>query len=184
MLVLRACLLAVLLGLAGCAGMPFGPQPRAVTLSAEQVAEALGRRIGIDKKMLDLLQVRVEKPKVTFDQQTQRLRADLEVSLSHPFSTQPLTGRAGISGGIAYDAKSLTVALLDPRIERFEIDGAPRALKDSINRLGSALGGELLQSYPLFTLKPQDLKVGGHDYEVKGFEVLSDAIKVMLTPKQ
>jgi len=184
MLVRRAAwVLAAALTLTGCAGMPFGPQPREVTFSAERVAEALGKKIGINKTMLDLFRVKVEKPKVTFDPQAQRLRANLEVSLVHPFSTRPLTGRAGISGGIAYDATTLTVVLLEPRIENLDIDGMPPALRDSVNRLRSALGSELLQSYPLFALTPQNLKLNGYDYEVKGIEVMQDAIRVMLMPK-
>lgn len=175
-----AAVLAAALVLAACTA--FGPQQREVTVSAERVAQALGKRFAVDRKR-ESLQLGMDKPKVTLDPQAQRLRADFDLSVIHPLFARALTGRAGISGGLAYDAATLTLALREPRIETFEIDGVPPALKDTVNRLSAMLGSELLRSYPLLTLRPQDLRAGGYDYEVKNIEIMQDGIKVTLVPK-
>jgi len=167
---------------AGCAQLPL--QQREIVVPADKLNEALAKRLVIDKKLLDIFSVKIERPKLAMDAPAQRLRAEFELALAHPFSSRPLRGRAGISGALGYDAASYSVMLLDPKIETLQIDAVPPALKEAVSRLGSALGAELLAKYPLVSLREKDLAVYGQDYRVVGFEVLEDAVRVILRAKE
>ena len=87
------------------------------------------------------------------DAQTQRLRVDLDLRVGHPFSSRPLTGHTGISGGLAFDPQTLTVLLTEPQVEKLDLDAVPSGLRDPIAMLSRALGRELLDKYPLVTLE-------------------------------
>ncbi|MCC6532889.1 MAG: DUF1439 domain-containing protein [Burkholderiales bacterium] len=161
----------------------LGLQQREVFVSADKLSEALAKRLSIERKLLDVFTVRIAQPKVTLEPGSQRLRVDFDLSLGHPFSTRPMSGRAGISGALGYDAASRSVMLLEPKVERFEIEGTPPAVRDPLGRLGAALGAELLGKYPLLTLQPRDLTAYGREYRVLGFEVLEKGIQVVLRAK-
>jgi hypothetical protein len=167
--------------LAGCANL--GPEQREVVVSAERLSEVLARRLSVDKKLLDVVHLRTGKPEVVLEPQSQRLRVELDLSLTHPFSSRPLHGRAGISGGLGFDDTTRTVMLTQPRIEKLDFDAVPQALRDPVGRLGAALGSELLDQYPLVTLEPRHLTALGREYRVLGFDIVPEGLKVILRAK-
>jgi hypothetical protein len=173
------CALAALLP-AGCA---LAPEQREVIVSAQKLSELIGRRMSVDKKVLEVFRLRTGKPEVVLDPQAQRLRVELDVSLGHPFSARPLDGRAAISGGLAFDAATRTVLLTEPKVEKLDFEAVPAALREPVSRLGTALSKELLASYPLVTLQPGQLSALGREYRVVGFDIAPEGLKIMLTAR-
>ena len=176
-----ATLLVVVL-IAGCTSL-LAPEERELVVSAERLSELLDRRISIDKNFFDVLQVKTSNPKVVLDPQTQRLRVDLEVRVGHPFSSRPLTGRTGISGGLAFDSQTRTVLLTEPQVEKLDLDEVPSGLRDPIAMLSRTLGRELLDKYPLVTLEPRHLTAHGREYRVIGFDIVPEGLRVLLKAK-
>ena len=162
----------------------LAPEQREVFVSRQKLGELLARSLTIDKKVLDVLRLETGRPSVVLDPQTQRLRVELEVSLTHPFSSSPLNGHAGISGGLAFDAATRTVLLTEPRVERLDFDAVPAALREPVSRLGAVLGNELLDSYPLVTLEPSQLSALGQEYRVLGFDMAPEGLKVILRARR
>jgi len=171
--------LLVLALLGGCTNL-LAPESREIVVSEAKLSELLDRRISIDKNFFDVLRVKTFDPKVTLDAQAQRMRVDLDLRVTHPFSAQPLAGRTGISGGLAYDAATRTVLLTDPRVEKLELESAPPGLRDPIAMLARALGRELLEKYPLVTLEPKQLMTHGREYRVIGFDIVPEGLRVLL----
>ena len=170
--------LALTLLLAACAN--FAPEQREVVLSAQRLSDLLGRRLSVEKTFFDVLELRTGKPTVVLDAQTQRLRVDLDLSLGHPFSSQPLQGQAAISGSLAFDAATRSVLLTEPRVEKLDFARVPPLLREPVSRLGVALGKELLDRYPLATLEPGQLTWHGQEYRVLGFDIVEEGLKVIL----
>lgn len=164
--------------LAACAQLP--PQQREVVVPLSRLTEALSRKIGNERKFLDVLTIRIGDPQLATDPAAQRLRADFAITLTHPFSSRPLTGRAALSGALGYEAEAQSIILLEPRVERIDLDAVPSALRDISARLASALGRELIGSFPLVSLKDKDLSTYGRKYRVAGFELVEQGVKVML----
>lgn len=175
-----ACIAALLL--AACTGL-VAPEQREVMIAREKLGELLAKRLKLDTKVLDVLHLRTGEPVVRLDPQAQRLRIELDLTLAHPFSSRPLQGRTAISGGLAFDAATLTVMLTDPRIERLDMDTVPSALREPVSRLGAVLGEELLASYPLVQLEARHLTFLGQEYRVLGFDIVADGLRVVLRAK-
>jgi len=169
--------LAVVL-LAACAQLPL--QQREVIVPLSRLTEALSRRIGDERKFLDVFSIRIGAPQLATDPAAQRLRADFAITLTHPFSSRPLAGRAALSGALGYDAEARSVMLVEPRIERLDLDAVPPALRDVSARLATALGRELVGSLPLVTLRDKDLTAYGRNYRVAGFELVEQGVRVTL----
>jgi len=163
---------------AGCAQLPL--QQRVVIVPVDKLNEALSRRLGNEKKILEIFSLKLGQPKLVTEPGAQRLRADFGVTLTHPFSSRPLTGRTAISGALGYDAAARSVMLLEPRIENVDLDAVPPALRELTGRLAAALGRELLGNYPLITVQQKDLSAFGRDYRVAGFEVIDEGVRVTL----
>lgn len=164
--------------LAACAQLPL--QQREVLVPLSRLTEALSRRIGDERKFLDVFTLRIGDPKLAADPGAQRLQADFGITLTHPFSSRSLSGRAALSGVLGYDAEARNVVLLEPRIDRLDLDAVPPALRDVAARLASALGRELVGSFPLVSLKDKDLSAYGRSYRVAGFELVEQGVKVTL----
>jgi hypothetical protein len=165
--------------IAGCTGL-LAPEEREIVVSADRLSELLDRRISIDKNFFDVLQVKTSNPKVMLDAQTQRLRIDLDLRVGHPFSSRPLTGHTGISGGLAFDPQTLTVLLTEPQVEKLDLDAVPSGLRDRIAMLSRALGRELLDKYPLVTLEARHFTAHGREYRVIGFDMVPEGLRVLL----
>ncbi|MCC6195368.1 MAG: hypothetical protein IT518_12955 [Burkholderiales bacterium] len=164
--------------LAACAQLPL--QQREVVVPLSRLTEALARRLGEDRKFLDVFTLRIGDPQLATDPVAQRLRADFAITLTHPFSSRPLTGRAALSGALGYDAEARNVTLVEPRLDRLDIDAVPPALRDVSSRLASALGRELVGSFPLVSLRDKDLTAYGRNYRVAGFELVEQGVRVTL----
>ena len=174
------CLASVAVIVGGCAQL----REREIVIPAERLNAALEKRLSVERKLLDIVRVKIDRPKLSLDPSVQRLRADFDLILTHPFSSRPVTGRAGISGALGFDAASASVMLLDPKVESFEVDAMPSGLGERATRIGAALGAELLAKYPLVSLREKDLRALGDDYAVVRFEVLEDGVRVTLRPKE
>lgn len=164
--------------LAACAQLPL--QQREVLVPLSRLTEALSRRIGDERRFLDVFTLRIGDPKLATDPTAQRLQADFALTLTHPFSSRPLAGRASVSGVLGYDAEARNVVLLEPRIDRVDLDAVPPALREVSTRLASALGRELVGSFPLVSLRDKDLSAYGRNYRVAGFELVEQGVKVVL----
>jgi hypothetical protein len=164
--------------LAACAQLPL--EQREVVVPLSRLTEALSRRIGDERKFLEVFTIRLSDPKLATDPLAQRLRADFGITLTHPFSNRPLTGRAALSGALGYDPDARNVVLLEPRIDRLDLDAVPAALRDVSARLASALGRELVGTFPLVSLRDRDLSAYGRNYRVAGFELVEQGVRVTL----
>jgi hypothetical protein len=167
---------------AGCTNL-LAPDQREIVVSEQKLTQMLDRRLSIDKNFFDVLKVKTSNPTVRLDAQSQRLRVDLDLRVGHPFSAQPLTGRTGISGGLAFDPATLTVLLTEPRVEQLDLEAVPSGMRDPIAMLGRALGKELLDKYPLVQLEPKHFTAHGREYQVIGFDLVPEGLRVILKAK-
>lgn len=167
---------AALIG--ACAHLPL--QEREVVVPLSRLTEAVSRRIGDERKVLEVFRVRVGDPKLAADTANQRLRADFALTLTHPFSSRPLTGRVALSGALGLDADANNVVLLEPRLERLDLDAVPAALRDVTARLATGLGRELVASVPLLGLQDKNLSTMGRAYRVAGFDIVVEGVRIKL----
>jgi len=143
---------ALALGLTACAGL-LGP--RNYTLSEAEIARRIEQRFPYDKRLLDILDVRVDAPRVRLLPQRNRVATELDIQASERLFGRSLHGTLALDYALRYDERDQSVKLADVRVERLDIEGLAQPLAA---RLAPLLAEPLLKDLPLHRFKPEDLQ--------------------------
>ncbi len=165
--------------LTGCATM-MGD--RTVNVTGDQIAQKLNEKLALPISLLKVFDVNLSNSLVTFDKTTGRMTTTMDTKLSSELSDKTLTGKLGISGKLRFDAATSTVVLDEPKVENINFDGADGKFNDLFNALAKTVGGEMLNGLTLYTVKPEDLKVDGTQYQPKDMVVTDNGLQLTLSP--
>ncbi len=148
-----------MLVLAGCSSLPFNNPfaPRTIEVSQEQLLAQVSGQFPFNRRMLDFFEVTVSTPRLTMLPQENRMATELDVDTGRTLLTEGFKGRLALSYGLRYEPGDQSVRLADVRLERFQMDGVPDALKTRTGRLGSLLAEELLSGFAVYRFKAEDL---------------------------
>jgi Protein of unknown function (DUF1439) len=169
--------IAAAIFLAGCAGLA----EHTVTVSEAQLQQKLQAKLIAPMTVMKIFSLALTNPVIKLDGQTERMSASLDAQISNPFS-RAMSGKAAISGKLRFDAISNSVLLTDARLESLNIDGLGGRNAELVSILGQQLGTELLKDFPLYTLKPDDLKLAGITLTPKLMRITPQGLQVTLSP--
>lgn len=142
--------------LAGCAGLGG---PRTITLSEADIARRLEREFPMERRMLEVFDVRVESPRVTLLPERNRLAADLGLVAAERLLGRRYGGRLSVEGALRYDAAMQAVRLADVRVDSLRFDGIAGApVPPVVERVGALLAEQLLDGLPIYRFRPEDLQ--------------------------
>ncbi len=132
----------LLLALAGCAH-----GPRVVTISAQELSERLARDFPVDRRLLEVFDVRVSSPRLRTEPSSNRVRADFQVQASDRLGGSRLDVRLAVISGLRWEPKDRTL-----RMERVDLDLPPRADReaDRLQRIGLVLASRLFEDQVLW----------------------------------
>jgi Protein of unknown function (DUF1439) len=171
-------ILLILFTLSGCAILG----DRTVNITEAQIQDKLNQRLAIPISLLKIFNISLSNSLVKFDSQTGRMNTTLDTSLTSALSDKTIAGKLGISGKLRFDAASSSIVLDDPKIENLKLVGAGDKYNDLLNVLAKELGGQMLNGIALYTVKPEDLKVGGTQYSPKDMQITDKGLQVTLSP--
>lgn len=176
----RALLVALVFLLSGCAQLAG---PRVITLSEADLARWIEKRFPFDRRVLELLDVRVAAPQLTLLPQTNRIATVLELQASERLMGRNYRGRLGMDYALRYDEPSQSVRLTQVRVDRLEIDGMPAQLAPYIERLGPLVAEQVLADQPIYRFKPEDLRnAQGLGYAPSAVTVTARGVEITLAP--
>lgn len=176
----RACLVGVMLALlTACAGM--GTKTFHVTEA--QIQEKLNQKLALPLSLLKIFNVSLSNALVKFDQTTGRMHTTLDTKLSSQLFNEAYQGTLGLSGKVRFDAATSAVVLDEPAIETFNLNGMEDANNELLQALAKKLGGQLLNGLTLYTVKPEDLVLGGRQYQPKDLQVTPQGLQITLVPQ-
>ncbi|MGO4325634.1 DUF1439 domain-containing protein [Cupriavidus sp. 2TAF22] len=168
--------LAFAAALAGCA--MFGND---YTFSQSQLQAALERKFPFNKRYMELFDIQLANPRLTLDPERNRVNVQFDATIDNRlFFGQPLTGRFALDSGLRYDPPSRSLVLQDPQVQQFDIGGLPAQFTRQLNALGGILAEQLLQGYPLYTFRPDQLRLAGSSVEPGTITVLPNGINVKI----
>lgn len=174
---LAACGAAALgLGLASC-----GLVGNEYTFSQSQLQAALERKFPFNERVMQLFDIQLANPRLSLDPQRNRVAIAFDATLDNRlFFREAMTGRFALDSGLRYDADTRSLVLQDPEVKQFDVAGLPSQYARQLNALGGILAEQLLQGYPLYTFKPDELKFAGARVEPGTITVLPDGINVKI----
>ena len=153
-----AAVLAGALWLAGCA-MLGGP--RTITLSEGELTRLVEAHSPFERRLLEVLDVRVVAPRVRLLPESNRLATELQVSTTERITGQVYRGRMAVNYALRYDEAAQAIRLTDVRVITFHLDHLPAPRQAAINRLGGLIAEQLLDNLALYRFQPGDLGTGG-----------------------
>lgn len=166
--------------LGGCTTMG----DRQVNVTGDQIAQKFNEKLALPISLLKVFDVNLSNSIVTFDKASGRMTTTMDTKLSSQLLDKNLAGKLGISGKLRFDAGTSTVVLDEPKIESFNFDGAGGKYNDLINAFTKTIGGEMLNGLTLYTVKPEDLKIGNTLYSPKEMVVTDKGLQLTLTPQR
>lgn len=170
----------IALALIGCATM-LGD--RTVNVTGNQIEEKLNEKLAVPISLLKVFDVNLSNSVVTFDQASGRMTTTMDTKLTSQLFGESLAGQLGISGQLRFDPAKNAIVLDDPKVERFDLNGADDKFNDVLNALAKTVGGEVLNGLTLYTIKPEELKLGSTQYTPKDMVVTDQGLQLTLTPQ-
>lgn len=154
------------------------------TMTRQDIEAAVGKRFPTTLNYGQLLSVELTHPKIGFNPQANRVITQIDAQLQNVLlQGQPLAGVLSLSSALKYDPVKRAVLLDNPNVERVDVNGMPPAYDQQLTAIGGSLAQQVLNQYPIYTFKPEQLRYGGRDVEPGAITVLSDGIKVEVKTK-
>ena len=182
-LLMAAAAVGITVSLAACAASTFPFIPSHYTFSQQQVQEAVQRKFPYQRTISQVFQVQLANPVVGFLPDTNRVSIRLDAHLASPFLQEPVDGVFTLSSELAYDEASKSVVLKSPNVDSVNVSGAAQAYTQQINAAAALLATQLLNNYPIYTFKPDQLQFAGVNYEPGTITILTNGIRVQIVEK-
>jgi len=171
---------ALLIVIAGCASVAG---PRTLVLGVADLNRLLDEHGPFQRRLIDVLDVRVQHPKVRLLPDSNRLASDFEVGLTERVSGRSYNGRMAIDYGLRYDDTVQAIRLTQVRVNRLEVDKLPSQSQSGLGNLGKLIAENLLDDAVLYRVRPEDLKSAeGRGYKPGNIAITSRGVELTLVP--
>lgn len=144
----------MVLSLAGCAQW-MGPQ--GVVFSEAELQTLLAKRFPLDRRLLEVLEVRISEPKLGLLPQQDRVSAALRVSATDRLFASELEGELALSTALRVEPSDRSLRLKDVRVTRLSLNqrGQPAAASERSQRLGAAIAERMLEGVVLHQFRAE-----------------------------
>ena len=174
--------MAAALALAGCAGLGG---PSTITLSEADLARLIEKRFPSDRRVMEVIDFRVDAPRLRLLPETNRIASEFSVSATDKLFGRAFAGKLALESALRYDEASREVRLTQVRVNRLQFDGMPPQMQNTVNRLGGLLAEQLLDGVPIYTFKQGDLDRGlQRGVQPGAVTVTSRGVEITLVPVQ
>jgi ABC-type bacteriocin/lantibiotic exporter with double-glycine peptidase domain len=153
-----------------------------VLVTPEQMQQKLSAKLDTPIALMKLFNVKLSHPVITVNAATERLQAIFDAEVSNTLTQQTFQGAASVSGKLRFDEVKHAVLLSEPVIESFNIAGLGK-INELMTALVKQFSSELLNDLPLYTLKPEEMKVAGLVFMPRNIAITAAGVKIILRPQ-
>ena len=136
----------LVLGGAGCAQLAG---TRSVVYSEQELQQLLARRFPLDRRLLEVLDVRVTEPRVGLLPDANRLSAELDVTAVDRLFAGEYHGRLSLTTALRIAPADRSLRMTDVRVSRLTWDRRGDPASERLQRLGTLLAERLLEDFSL-----------------------------------
>ncbi len=172
-------MLAAAMVLGACANLA-GPRDVSVPLSSLQAGVA--KRFPLNKRMMDLFDVRLSNPTLSLQPGTERVGLHLDASVAPPFLKQAWRGTVSLSGRLSIDVARGAVFLNDPQLDRVTVDGVDGDRERQFGALANALLSKSMRDVPVYHFRMDDLRYAGVQFVPTAIRTTADAVIIHVEP--
>jgi hypothetical protein len=156
---------------------------RTMTFSEADLARMLEQHGPFQRRLLEVLDVRVQNPTMRLMPQSNRLASSFDVAATERVSRRTLSGRLAIEYGLRYDDVDKAIRMTQVRVNQFQLNDVPSDKKGGVQNLGALIAEHMLDDAVLYRFRPGDLKnAEGVGLKPGNVEVTSRGVQVTLAP--
>jgi hypothetical protein len=156
---------------------------KVLTFSEADLARMLEQHAPFQRRLLEVLDVRVQNPTIRLVPGSNRLASSFDVSATERVSRRTLTGRMAVEYGLRYDDQDKAIRMTDVRVSSFQLDNVPADKKAGVQNLGALIAEQMLADATLYRFRPEDLKnAEGKGLKPGNVAVTSRGVEVTLAP--
>jgi hypothetical protein len=173
-----ALLVAILV--AACATTPGS---KTMTFSEADLTRLLEQHGPFQRRLLEVLDVRVQNPTMRLVPGSNRLASSFDVAATERVSRKTLSGRMAVEYGLRYDDLDKAIRLTQVRVNQFQLNDVPAEKKGGVQNLGTLIAEHMLDDAVLYRFRPADLKnAEGQGLKPGNVAVTSRGVEVTLAP--
>lgn len=174
----RGVLVLTAASLTGCAKL-LGP--RTIEISQDELLQKLSKEFPLRKQVLSVFDVTADAPTLRMLPEADRVATLIPFTARERLLGGTFKGAIGISFGLRFESRDLTLRLRDTRVDQVDIGALPERVT---TRLGAWLAEDKLKDFPIHRFKPEDLRTADRlGYRVDTIKVTADGLVVRLVPR-
>jgi hypothetical protein len=186
---IRAILTTAITASAAVAGMTVTPTASAgynvwtndYTLPLTDLQSAIERKFPARLRYAEVFEVHLSNPRLTLNVAENRIITLVNLKVvSNLLLPTPLTGTLALSSRLKYDPLARAIRLDAPSVDRINVNGVGSEYAQQLNAIGAVVAQQVLNDYPIYTFKPEELRLGGKTFEPGTITMQSDSIVVQV----
>lgn len=128
--------------------------------SEQQLQQKMSSKLPFSRRYLIVFEVTLDKPRISLMEGSDRVAAGLDISLNIRVnnSTTPLGGTIDVSGKLAYESDKGEFFLIDPVIEKLEVQGIPEKYTKKASTVIAQALADFYKANPIYRLSATDMK--------------------------
>jgi hypothetical protein len=164
--------------LTACAGLGG---PRVVTLSEADITRALERQMPLERRLLEVFDVRVSAPSVRLLPESNRLATELDLGIGDRIGGRNWHAHLALDYGLRYEESDGGIHLAEVRVRQLQSD--PDAPSRQSDRIAALVAEQLLEGVAIYRFKPEDLKTAqGWGVKPGAVTVTPRGVEITLAP--
>jgi hypothetical protein len=156
--------------------------PREVDLPLHKLQAGIDRRFPLDNRMLELIDVRLSRPQLAIEPDSDRIALTISADVAPSFLSKSLNGTLALSGHLYVDPTRSGIFMADPRVDRLDIGGAELAGQRQLAKIANVVMDEVVRDVPLYSFRAEDLRYAGVQFVPTSIRAVPGALRVRLEP--
>ena len=148
------------------------------SLTRQELQTELDKRFPATLRYAEVVSVQLSHPRLVLDEASNRITTHVDARLTNALlPAPPVDGKLALNSGVRYDPARRAVLLDNPTVQQVDVTGMAQ-YREQLNAIGAVVAQQLLKDYPIYTFKPEELRVGGKEVEPGAITVGKDEVRV------
>ncbi|AMO96121.1 hypothetical protein CFter6_3488 [Collimonas fungivorans] len=149
------------------------------TFSQQQLQTAIESKFPQQLRYAEVFNVGLKNPHLTLNPAQNRVLTQVNVSVVSPLLLAgTLNGAITLSSGLKYDRATRAVQLDNPTVDNIDFSNVPAQYKPQLSQIGAVVAQQVLNNYPIYTFRSEELRLNGKTFEPGAITVQQDGIAV------
>lgn len=148
------------------------------TLSQQQLQTAIEGKFPARLRYAEVIAVELKDPRLVLNPNANRVVTIIRVSVQSELPLPPLNGTIKLSSGLKYDSQAGAIGLHNPTVDAIDFGALAAPYAQQLNEIAAIVAQRVLKDYPIYTFKPDQLRLNGQRFEPGAITVQADGIAV------